>query len=89
MPAGATVPRANLDSARSGLSKMVLGAVYAAVLNFAGGLYGETFIFLTPTPGLGGPAVHSGDRGCRQEVSELPRERRVDTDLHDSSGAIS
>jgi hypothetical protein len=34
--------------------------VYAAVLNFAGGLYGETFIFLTPTPGLGGPAVHSG-----------------------------
>ena len=55
VPASATPPRDNLDSARSGLAKMALASVYAAVLNFAGGLYGETFIFLTPTPGPGRP----------------------------------
>ena len=39
---------------------MALGGVAAAGFSFAGGLYGETFIIITPTPGLGGPAVHSG-----------------------------
>ena len=32
---------------------MALGAGPAAVLNFAGGLYGGTFIFLTLTPDPG------------------------------------
>jgi hypothetical protein len=60
MPGPATAPSTNLDSARSsGLAKMVLGAVAAAGFSFAGGLYGRTFIFLTPTPG---PAGRPGGR---------------------------
>ena len=53
MPAGATLARAILDSARSGLSKIALATGAAAVFSFDGGLYGGTFIFLRPTPDPG------------------------------------
>ena len=55
LPGPATPPRPILDSARSGLSKIGLGGLAAAGFSFAGGLYGETFIFLTPTPRPGRP----------------------------------
>ena len=56
LPGPATLPSANLDLARSGLAKMALGSVAAAGFSFAGGLYGETFIFLTAIPQPGRPS---------------------------------
>jgi hypothetical protein len=57
------VTAANIDSARSGLSKLAPVTVAAASFSFAGGLYGWTFIFLTPTPGPRWPGGTLGQVG--------------------------